>query len=128
MLEQVSIITWEDKLISWGYPKPQKLAPVLLDMGLCPDYFNTPQDLGKHLHSTYPSTRMIPLEWYDPILDFFKWLWEQILLLLGPVVKYVGLIAIGAGITWLASGWYKSLGAIPIAVSVYLMLQDFGVI
>jgi len=130
------MITWYEKLVAWNYPEPAELAPVLEEIGLDPAKYTYPWELGRDLRSLIDMKRKMiyvrgeyrPLEWYDPIVNFFKWLWEQIVNLFGPYIKYLALIAVGGVITWLASGWYKALGAIPIGVAIYLMLRDFGVI
>ncbi|MHA1470397.1 MAG: hypothetical protein ACTSSP_07530, partial [Candidatus Asgardarchaeia archaeon] len=116
------MVTWEQKLEVWGYPKTYELSPVLSQIGLQQEYYKTPFELARDLRSLIDQkTRTIyvqgewqPLAWYDPIIDFFRWLWDQIMNLLGPVVKYVGLILIGGLVMWVSPGYYKAIGAIPV--------------
>lgn len=127
---------WIDVLTVWNYPNPTELAPILEELGLDPTKYRYPWELARDLRELIDSKRKMiyvrgewrPLAWYDPIIDFFKWLWEQLQKLLSPYIKYIVLILMGGAITWIASGWYKVLGIIPIAVAVYLLLREFGVI
>jgi hypothetical protein len=121
---------WYTLLSIWKYPKAGELAPVLEDIGIEPKY-SYPWELAKDLASLIDRQRgMIyvkgewrPLAWYDPIIDFFKWVGEQIYNFLKPYIGSVVLIVIGGLITWLASGYYKAVGAIPIIAGVYLLIM-----
>jgi hypothetical protein len=130
------MISWLTKLEAWNYPKASELAPKLEEIGLDPNRYTYPWELGKDLHSLidqrtktiYVRGEWRPLAWYDPILDFFKWLWEQIYNLFKPYIIPIVLVAIGGLITYIAHGYYKALGAVPIGVAIYLLLKNFGVI
>jgi hypothetical protein len=129
-------MNWQYKLEAWGYSRASELAPILVELGLDPAQYKYPWELGKALHSLInPRTKMIfvrtewrPLAWYDPILDFFKWLWEQIYNLFKPYIVPLVLVCFGGLITYIAHGYYKALGAIPVGVAVYLLLKEFGVV
>jgi len=127
---------WLDVLTLWKYPKPTELAAVLEDLGLDPSKYTYPWELARDLRMLIDAKRKMiyvrgewrPLAWYDPIIEFFKWLWDRLKEVLYPYMKYVILILLGAGITYIASGWYKALGVIPIAIAVYFLLKEFGLI
>ena len=76
---------WTTVLQVWGYPKASELAPVLEEIELDPSAYRYPWELAKDLRGLIkPKQRLIyvrgewrPLEWYDPIVDFFKWLWDN---------------------------------------------------
>jgi len=126
---------WYTLLSIWKYPKARELAPVLEEIGLEPKY-SYPWELAKDLSSLIDRQRgMIyvkgewrPLAWYDPIIDFFKWVWNQIYEFLRPYIASLVLIVIGGIVTWAARGYYKALGAIPIIAGVYLLLKELRVI
>jgi len=123
---------WNTRLKMWGYRRPQELAPILAEMNLCALCYDTPFQLAKAIQCRIdPETQMInirgewkPLAWYDPILDFLRWIWEQI----APWAVDVGLVALGAIITWLAGGMYKAIGVIPMGFGIYRILSRVGVI
>lgn len=112
------------------------LAPILDEMGLNPLEYNKPIDLSRRLgglinweqKTIIINGEIHPLEWYDPILDFLKWIWEQIANFVSPWTVDIGLIIIGCMVTYLATGYYKSLGAIPIGVAIWDVLKKAGVI
>jgi len=128
------MVTWNEKLLFFGVPSDlaQRLSPILEELDLCPDYYRNPFQLGRDLRklidqrtkSIYVRGEWQPLAWYDPIADFFRWLWEQI----KPWMVDVGLIGLGALITWLAGSWYKAIGVIPMGIGIYDILVKTGVI
>jgi len=126
---------WYTLLSIWKYPKAGELAPILEELGLEPKY-SYPWELAEDLASLIDRQRgMIyvrgewkPLGLFDPIIDFFKWVWNSIYEFLKPYMTSLVLIAIGGIVTWLARGYYKALGAIPIIAGVYLLLKELRVI
>jgi len=123
---------WVDVLTVWKYPNPIELSSVLEELGLDPAKYSYPWELAKDLRSLIKGKMIMvrgewkPLEWYDPILDFFNWLWQQLASFFAPYAKTIVLVGIGGLITWVASGWYRALGAIPIILGIYTLLKDFG--
>jgi len=115
---------WKTKLAEWGYPKAEELAPILESLGLDPADYKTPLDLCRDLNRM-----VLPKAIWDPIIDFFKWVWDWIYKnIIEPYKVPFILIAMGGAITWFARGVYKSFGAIPIGVAVYYILKKAGVI
>jgi len=127
---------WEEVLSVWGYPGASELAPILEELELDPEKYHYPWELAVDLRKRIDvSTKTIfvrgewrPLAWYDPILNFFKWVWEQISKIFMPYVTVIALVGIGGLITWIAHGYYKVFGVIPIGIGIYLLLKQLGVV
>jgi len=121
------MITWLEKLEAWNYPRAEELAPVLEQLGIEQRLFTSPVQLATCL-SKLQRPEWIPLwTWEDiwkVIKNFLDWVWSFI----APWAVDVGLIALGAVITWLAGGWYKAIGVIPMGVGIYRILDRTGVI
>jgi len=110
---------WVEKLEEWNYPKPYELAPILEELGLNPEDFQNPLQLGLKLRQI-----PIPMAWWDPIIWFFQWLWE----IIKPYAVDIGLITLGGFMTMILSGWYKVAGLIPLGYGLYDILKRVGVI
>lgn len=114
---------WIDVLTVWGYPKASELAPALEELGLDPNKYHYPWELGRDLKSIV-KTRGIPDWILEKLGEFFKWLGSIIYeYLIKPYAIPLGLIVVGGIVTWVASGWYRALGAIPIGVGVYMLVK-----
>jgi hypothetical protein len=123
-------MNWDEKLEAWGYDRADELSLVLDEIGLDPEHYNTPLQLAGSLSQLiqgdmiYVQGEFRPLAWYDIILDFFAWLWSMI----APYAADIGLIAVGAFITWFAGGLYKAIGLVPMLYGVFDIMKRFGVI
>ncbi|MHA1470396.1 MAG: hypothetical protein ACTSSP_07525 [Candidatus Asgardarchaeia archaeon] len=86
-------MVWEEKLLGWNIPKNlvYPLSSSLETIGLRQEDFTSPFQLGKFLHDyqkEYPE--VVTYAWWDPIRDFFTWLWNVI----KPYLGYLGLGAL----------------------------------
>lgn len=119
-------MSWVSLLESWGYPRAVELASTLNQLGLQPDRYSTPRELGETL-ILYVRRGLIPAEFFDPfgpVKDFLKWLWDQV----APYAVGVGLLGLGAFITWIMPGDYKLMSFPPIGGGLYLLLHQGGVV
>ncbi|MEM2262355.1 MAG: hypothetical protein QXK24_07880 [Ignisphaera sp.] len=125
-------MNWKEKLESWNYPYSEALAPVLDYLGLIPEYYRDPFQLAFNLQKLIDRrTRTIyvrgewhPLAWYDPIVDFFKWIFEM----LRPYLAKLIVLGLGIALTIFLPSWYKIIGLIPVGISIYLLLKELGLI
>jgi len=124
---------WLTKLRAWNYPYAEYLAPRLEELGLNPNAYGSPFDLARDLRKFLVPERGLafvagawqykPLAWWDPIVNFFKWLGEQIWKLLQPIATPLVLIIVGGIIMWVAPGVWKAIGAVPIIIAIWKVLE-----
>jgi len=126
------MVTWYEVLEEWGYPKPEEVAPKLEELGLDPDYYaNNKVELFKALAQYYQEQTGMAItprfecpDWLRWLCDFLSWLWGQI----KDWVIDIGLIVAGGLATNFLSGWYKAIGAVPIAIGILRILKRVGIV
>ncbi len=117
------MVTWEEKLRAWGYPRYRELARVLRRLGFRPEDFKTPAELAKALSET-ARTYGLTEDILNIIKDFLQWF-------LNTIKPYIGdfiLIFAGAAITSWAKGWIKIAGIVPIALGIWDLAKRLGVV
>jgi hypothetical protein len=124
------MITWEERLRSWNFPeeKIESLVLTLERFGLDPGLHVTPFDLARSLRSLERNLRTMGISLPPEIVDFFKWLIEQIRKFVEENFAALSLIVAGGIASALLRGWTKAVGIIPVVGGVVLLLRKHGVI
>jgi len=121
-------VSWVAKLQSWGYPEPEKLAPLLEKLELEPRDYPRPDLLRREL-AYLVKTGALAGEDREKAVRFLKW---------APAAWFrdIGIMAAGIVVTalggWLLPQKLKPLGVLPgltvTSIGTYLFLKDTGVI
>jgi hypothetical protein len=119
---------WYSKLEAWGYPRASELAPTLERLGFNPEVYTDPYQLGRDLRKYEARTKALGFEIPPEIVDFFKWLVDQIKKFVTENLPALSLMAGGGIATMFLPKWYKVIGIIPVVGGVYLMLKHYGVV
>jgi len=117
------MVTWEQKLQAWGYPRYRELARVLRKLDIEPEEVQTPMELAKKL-SEIARTYGLAEDISNAIRGFIDWV-------AGIIKPYVGdffLIIAGSLISSIGKGWIKVVGVVPVALGIYDMAKRLGVV
>ena len=121
-------MSWVVRLQSWGYPEPEKLAPLLTKLELDPRDYPRPDLLRREL-AFLVKTGTLAGEDREKAVKFLQWKPPAWLRDIGIMAAGIVVTALGG---WLLPQKLKPIGVAPglavTGIGTYLFLKDTGVI